>query len=47
MQKIYAKPTITIIKITEKLSLLSTSPNVGFNVTIVPPTADEDEELIG
>lgn len=47
MQKIYTKPTITIIKITENLPLLSASPNLGFNIAIVPPTADEDEELVG
>lgn len=47
MQEIYTKPTITIIEITEKLPLLSASPNLGFNISIVPPTADDDEELIG
>lgn len=47
MQKRYTKPTITIIEITENLSLLASSPNLGFNISIVPPTADEDEELIG
>lgn len=45
MRKIYTKPTITIIEITEKLPLLSASPNVGFTISIVPPTADNDEEL--
>lgn len=47
MQKNYTKPTITIIEITENLSLLASSPNLGFNISIVPPTADDDEELIG
>lgn len=47
MKEIYTKPTITIIEITENLSLLASSPNVGFNISIVPPTADEDEELVG
>ncbi len=47
MQKTYTKPTITIIEITEILSLLSASPNLGFNISIVPPTTDEDEELVG
>ena len=47
MQKTYTKPTIRIIKITQDVSLLASSPNVGFNISIVPPTADEDEELVG
>lgn len=47
MTKLYTKPTITIIKITQDIALLASSPNIGFNISIVPPTADEDEELIG
>lgn len=47
MQEIYTKPTITIIEITENLSLLASSPNLGFNISIVPPTVDDDEELVG
>lgn len=47
MQKTYTKPTITIIKITQDNTLLASSPNLGFNISIVPPTVDDDEELVG
>lgn len=47
MTKLYTKPTISITKITQDISLLASSPNLWFNISIVPPTADEDEELIG
>jgi hypothetical protein len=47
MKKTYVKPLVEVVEVNVEDQILAGSPPVEFEITVEPPTPDDDEELFG